>query len=60
MSQTETTACPHGIRAPVVCPECEPAAYERARPQAERMAARRAALDALVAEGQERGEYGWP
>ena len=29
-------ACPHGIKPPVVCPQCDPETYERARPQVER------------------------
>lgn len=29
-------ACEHDIHPPVICPQCDPAAYRRARPQVER------------------------
>lgn len=32
------TPCQHGISDPVICPQCDPEAYERARPQAEAIA----------------------
>jgi hypothetical protein len=28
--------CKHGFRHPVICPQCDPEAYEMARPQVER------------------------
>lgn len=33
----QTTRCPHGFLEPVICPQCDPGAYDRARPQAEAM-----------------------
>lgn len=43
MSDPKTTeACPHDIHPPVICPQCDPAAYERAVPQVERYLRRRA------------------
>lgn len=33
---SQTTPCPHGIMAPVVCPQCRPDVYAKALPQAER------------------------
>lgn len=33
---TEAAQCEHGFGFPVVCPRCEPGAYECARPQVER------------------------
>lgn len=33
---TETTTCEHGFRHPVICPQCDPETYGRAKPQVER------------------------
>ena len=38
--------CSHGMLFPVVCPQCDPEAYARARPQAERI------LKRMIAEGR--------
>lgn len=38
MPSPDTTPepCQHGIKWPIICPQCDPEAYERARPQVER------------------------
>lgn len=46
--QTEPQTCPHGLRFPVVCPQCCPEAYERARPWVERYLRRQAEAGRVI------------
>lgn len=43
-TKTPESPCEHGIRPPVVCPQCRPEAYERARPHVVRYLWRRAEM----------------
>ena len=37
VERSDAVACPHGIKSPVVCPQCEPEKYVLAPAQRERL-----------------------